>query len=153
MGIILIYIFIVEPRLGKGYYISSLERWSLQGKAKNGDMDAAFKLAQYYTHRSPHTEGSPYWNWLTKAAELGHPTAQYNLGFIYFYEKNNKKEAFEWFLKSAQGGEISGMEKVAECYLKGEGVTTNREKALEWYRTAVTKGSTTAQRALQELGV
>lgn len=152
VGVILIYVFIVEPRSGKGYYVSPIERLSLQGKAKEGDSDAAFKLSQYYTFRSTHTPESPYWHWLTRAAELGHPTAQYNLGFIYFYEQNNQQAAFEWFLKSAEGGSVSGMEKVAECYLKGDGIALNKEKAIGWYQTAVSKGSILAQKALQELG-
>lgn len=47
-------------------------------------------------------------------------------------EKNDKK-AFEWYLKSAEAGNIEGMLLAAISYGSGTGVEKNKEEAQKWF--------------------
>ena len=85
---------------------------------------------------------------LLQKAENGDSIAQYSLGEIYADKKSvfkDYKKAFEWFLKSAKGGYINGMLKVAALYYVGlgcNGPDTSQEQY--WYRRAIEAGSSVA---------
>ena len=80
------------------------------------------------------------------AAEAGDADAQLLLAIIYDegYEPPSymgekaipvdKKEAFKWFLKSAQGGCANAMLEVSGRYADGEGVEANANAAAYWER-------------------
>lgn len=64
------------------------------------------------------------WELFVKAAEMGHPIAQWQVGWVYSGEvpmnnklygaKADKAEAYKWFEKSAKSGYSYGIEKEAE---------------------------------------
>ncbi len=67
-----------------------------------------------------------------KGAELGYPRSQY-LYAEQLREKNNLVEAFQWYQKAAEGGELSAFFYMGWSYELGKGVEKNISKAVEWY--------------------
>lgn len=83
-------------------------------------------------------------------AQKGNAEAQYHLGMMFNngigVEKNPKK-AFEWFQRSADGGDPFGAYKLG-CYFSGQFkgvVPVNKEKALEFKLIAARAGYSLAQ--------
>ncbi len=50
------------------------------------------------------------------------------------------KEAFEWFLRAAEAGSARGMFLVGHCFLQGNGVPRDFEKAAKYFQQAYQKG-------------
>ena len=67
-----------------------------------------------------------------KGAELGYPRSQY-LYAEQLREKNNFSEAFRWYQKAAEGGELSAFFYMGWSYELGKGVEKDLSKAVEWY--------------------
>jgi len=92
----------------------------LQGfilKANGGDAESAFRLHLYYDAvKNDHQAGL---TWLTKAAELGLPKAQYNLGVAYSYIDSIKdpEKTKYWMEKAAQNGDADAIEYVKNHYM------------------------------------
>ncbi|CAG8508111.1 14030_t:CDS:2 [Funneliformis caledonium] len=59
--------------------------------------------------------------------------------------KDGSKEAFTWYMKSAQGGYISAEYKVGCCYKKGFGAIKSSLAAFQWYLKAAINGFMIAQ--------
>ncbi|KAG0233046.1 hypothetical protein BGW42_007742 [Actinomortierella wolfii] len=58
----------------------------------------------------------------------------------------NDSEAFDWYLKSAEGGNVDASYAVAEFYQYGRGgVSTSEERAFRWLCTAASNGHVQAQ--------
>jgi len=78
--------------------------------------------------------------WLTKAAESGSLTAQYNLGSM--LEKNrNFSQAIEWFTKASDMGHVSSQYALGLLFEEGVGVfEKNYARARECYAKAVAAG-------------
>lgn len=83
--------------------------------------------------------------WFKRAGTWGNPDAQYNYGLLC----DDKKVAFEWFLKAAnQGGHELAFTSVAQCYQYALGVSKNLPKACEYLQKAVDKGNASAMHQL-----
>ncbi|RIA91681.1 kinase-like domain-containing protein [Glomus cerebriforme] len=69
----------------------------------------------------------------------------------YLYEQGigtpkNKIKAFEWYMKSAEGGNACGQCNIGLCYDKGSsGITQNKYEAFNWYLKAANGGDSTGQ--------
>ena len=89
-----------------------------------------------------------------KAAELGHPGAQFTLGNHYQHghilEKDLKKAAY-WYQKSADQGYAGSQNQLGKLYEYGHGVERNTDRALEYYKMAANQGITEAQERLESL--
>lgn len=94
----------------------------LEIKAKNGDPDAQFELADAY--------------------ECG----TYGL-------KKSMTDAIYWYIKSAEGGNSSAMNNLADSYGKGLGVPKDIEKAMYWYIKAAETGDPYQQVILADIYV
>lgn len=110
-------------------------------KAKNGDVDAQYKLASMYSRGRDglSKDKDKAFFWYTKAAESGHALAQYSLAWAYKRGegiKENPKKAFFWFEEAANGGNIYAISNVGTCYRTGYGVEKDSSKAVEWLRRA-----------------
>ena len=66
------------------------------------------------------------------------------------YNNGNFEKAFELFLKAAENGDDSAMDRIASMYDAGEGVDFDFDKAIYWYQKAVEAGSVTS---LYNLGI
>ena len=61
------------------------------------------------------------------------------------------KQAFAWYDKAAEKGDIRGQIDVAEAYSYGQGVARDMSKAAEWYQKAADQGDAEAQGRLAML--
>ncbi|RHZ80062.1 hypothetical protein Glove_139g107 [Diversispora epigaea] len=120
--------------------------------------------------------------WYMKSAEEGNSNGQNGLGYCYQHgigtTKNEKKafqcgtgtagdeeEAFQWYLKSAEGENYAGQNNLAEggnnygqynlghCYCNGIGTMEDKkknfsEKAFQWYMKSAEEGNHLGQRNL-----
>lgn len=80
---------------------------------------------------------------LTRARELGHVEAAYNLGICFHYGYGTEvdlKKAYELYLESATAGYGKGMELVGRFYNRGIFVEKHREQAEFWLRKAIASG-------------
>jgi TPR repeat protein len=103
---------------------------------------------------------------LHKAAKQNHPVAQFYLAEIYAEGNGvpaNRKEAFKWYLASAESGYIPALQIVSKWFLKGIGTAKNElkgynfltilavqgdEEALTLLNNAATAGNAIAQYTL-----
>jgi TPR repeat protein len=68
------------------FNLESKELLSLKSDANDGNKNAAFRVSQFYTFTEKNEKEEIYW--LTRAAKLGHPTAQYNLAYLLTHRKS-----------------------------------------------------------------
>ncbi|CAM9506155.1 unnamed protein product, partial [Choristocarpus tenellus] len=111
-----------------------LEKASEQGLAK-----AMFNLGLMYEKRRGVSIDAPERDLLEvtqecyrAAANGGITKAAVNLGVLYLTGRLSERqegEAFSWFTKAADGGDLSGLWNVALCYERGVGVPADQVKA------------------------
>ncbi len=74
---------------------------------------------------------------LAKAAEMGHPRAQLQIGYQYEYGEGlprSPSEAAKWYLKAATQGNAVAQMNLGNLYENGEGVPENWVEAAKWWR-------------------
>uniref|UniRef100_A0A1D1Y1J9 F-box protein At1g70590 n=1 Tax=Anthurium amnicola TaxID=1678845 RepID=A0A1D1Y1J9_9ARAE len=80
-----------------------------------------------------------------KAAELGHPAAQCNLGISYLQaDQPDYKEAVKWLYQSALSGYARAQYSFALCLHRGHGVKCNPSEAAKWFLRAAEAGNVRA---------
>lgn len=76
-----------------------------------------------------------------KAADLGDPSAQCNLGISYLQgEPPNPKEAIKWLYRASFSGHVRAQYQLALCLHQGRGVDRNLPEAATWYKKAAEGG-------------
>jgi TPR repeat protein len=86
--------------------------------------------------------------WFRKAAEVGDPQAQLNLGIVYMNGHGvarNDEEAARWWILSAEQGNVKAQNNLGYLYWSGRGVPQSFSEALSWYRKAANQGNADAQ--------
>ena len=122
-------------------------------KANNGDMEAQFKLGQYYYDRAL-VEKKYYERavlWYKKSADQGYSLAQACLGDCYCKGKGveqDYKEAIAWYKKAADQGSNKARVCLGDCYREGKGVEQDNKEAITWYKKAADQGYGSAQARL-----
>lgn len=131
VGVVLGGLFACAPRThpdyGPALYRFASAYWS--GKAVAKDEAAAVKFFR-------------------KAAEQGHDTAQYDLGWCYENGrgvKRNDAEAVGWYRKAAEQDNALAQNNLGVCYENGQGVQRDYAAAVEWYRKAAEQGNAHGQ--------
>jgi TPR repeat protein len=83
----------------------------LIAQANNGDSNAAFRLSAHYRSTENHEQQE---QWELRAANLGHPIAQYNLWFTLrnSVRCNDRRVALAWLEKAAAQGHVEAKEMV-----------------------------------------
>eukprot|EP00808_Paulinella_micropora_P004603 g63556.t1 len=74
--------------------------------------------------------------YLTKAAKLGHPKAQFSLGFRYETGRDGEvdlKQALHWYGQAAKQGHAGAQVNLGAFYQKGWGAEKDFEKSFEWF--------------------
>ena len=92
--------------------------------------------------------------WIKKAAELGLPEAQYNLGIIYFNGQGvpqNNAEAMKRFRKSSDQGYPRAQYSFGVMYFQGLGVPKNLVQAYMWWYLAGSQGNQDAAKAINDI--
>lgn len=77
-----------------------------------------------------------------RAAKLGHPAAQCNLGICFL--EAEPEEAVKWFFRAAELGNSRAQYSLALCLHKGRGVKCNLREAARWYLRAAEGGNVPA---------
>ncbi|MBA4001387.1 MAG: hypothetical protein C0461_12430 [Brevundimonas sp.] len=86
---------------------------------------------------------------LTRAANLGHVTAQFHLARLYEGGgggvTQNAAEARVWTERAAQGGEVRAMHNLGLYLFDGVGGDRSQVQAVRWFRQAAERGLTDSQ--------
>ena len=89
------------------------------------------------------------------SAQGGYDDAMYRMGMIYFSgelkEQQNLKLAFSWFLKAAQQYHVDALYNVAYCYEVGQGVASDLNMAIHYYKQASMRGDAESSRKLAKI--
>ena len=108
-------------------------------KAEKGDIEAQYKLGQYYFSKKDYKQAT---FWLQKSA-IKSNQAKILLGEMYEYgiikDLEGKKKAFDLYNQAATAGDGSGLYKLAFCYFHGIGVVRDEKKGLENLKQAVSE--------------
>ncbi len=133
-----------------------------QFKRENGKIDPVaeyIKSADLSSPESQYRIGCNYYSgsaffpedhkeavkWFKKAAEEGYRDAFYMLGDIYSEgdfssEPDSKVQAFRYYWKAAELGNLQAMCEMGRCFMNGEGVEPDPSAALVWYEKAALQG-------------
>ncbi len=92
---------------------------------------------------------------LRNEAEAGNAKAAYELGEMHLYGNGgvakSNSQAFNYFYRAAQGGNVNGMYWCGWCYRMGRGTTKNISQARIWWEKAAAAGNSKAAQGLKEL--
>jgi TPR repeat protein len=97
---------------------------------------------------------------LIQKASNGDVNAQYELGRAYEYGgfdefgeevRADKKQAVEWYRKSAELGYAKAQSALASMYQYGHGVRKSQKQAFYWYKKSADQGCDSAQASLADL--
>ncbi len=105
-------------------------------KAEENDINAQVMLHDHYYDLEKYEEAL---FWAREAAKLGDAFAQNNLGFMYdngLGTEENKKLAYQWFLKASEQNQVNALTTIASYYLNGDVVSQNYVKAFKFYKKA-----------------
>lgn len=121
----------------------------LQPAGEEGNQDAIYWMFFAYSYGlGVEQDEEKAIEYLKILAEYGYPDMQCELGKEYATidwscithdeeELENKEhEAFKWFAKSAEQGNVEAMFYLGECYRNGKGVDEDYKKAFEWFAKA-----------------
>ena len=90
-----------------------------------------------------------------RSAQGGYDDAMYRMGMIYFSGELNAQQnltlAFNWFLKAAQQFHVDALYNVAYCYELGQGVSSDLQQAIHYYKQASMQGDAEASRKLADI--
>ena len=116
-------------------------------EADEGNADAAYRLSKFYgLTRNDFPKEFIY---LQKAAELGKPDAQYNLGVMFkngHGVKQNLTEAAKWYRKAAEQDDADAQFSLGVLCQQGKGVEQDYVEAMKWYRKAAELGHAEAKK-------
>lgn len=88
-----------------------------------------------------------------KAAELGEPEAQFDLGYAYYNGEGIQRDytvAVRWFKRAATQDFAKAQYNLSYCYMYGRGVPRDYDKALAFLTKAAGKGCQQAQITLSD---
>lgn len=145
------------PDWSYGYKTTAPEWQSLLARAKKGDPEAEWGVADRYADGCKDKRGvitvrrsaTKAVHWFRRAAEHGCVSAQNNMGVILGNGngvKKNVKEALLWLRKAFRGGDTCAAANIAITYRENDDL----RRAFEWFRKAVDAGDSDA---LVELGI
>ena len=89
-----------------------------------------------------------YQDWLIKATEEGNPSAQAELGDLYYTGlemKEDYEKAFQWYSKAAEGENPSGLYSLGIMYEHGRFVDRDPAKAFAYFEKAAHLGDPPSQ--------
>tara|TARA_Y100000296_G_scaffold87152_1_gene130108 strand:+ start:438 stop:2093 length:1656 start_codon:yes stop_codon:yes gene_type:complete len=123
---------------------------------EEGNADALYEVGNLYydgsnLHDKDLVQAREYYE---RAAELNHPGALGQLGYMYSYGvgcEANLSTAAHFILRSAEAGFPQGQYNAAQIYFSGKGVNQEVDKALEWLERSVAQDYRLAQLQLAQL--
>lgn len=125
-------------------------KWYLKAAEQN-NIESMFKLSTLYGKSNINQQIF----WLRKAANLGDPNAQYELGELYRQGRTNLSVDYEesmfWYRKAAEHKFPDAYEAIGLMYEKGYGVAQDYKEACAWYQKSADLGSQIAQSRVNKL--
>ncbi len=125
---------------------SQVEHWYQQ--AEEGNANALFNLGQYFRKGiGVDRDLDQARQFYQRAAELGHPEAQLNLGTLHFFagDAPDYDQSRYWWLKAARQGSVDAQYQLAILYLKQPDPVPL--DALAWMTLAARSGDAQAVKA------
>ncbi len=120
--------------------------------AETGNLNAQFQLGYCYSHGiGTEVNNERAFESYKIAAKRGHNIAQYNLALLYENVKKDLNEAFYWYNKAIENGNLDAKYQLGYLYLNGIGVEINKERAFELFKEAAEKGHNDSQYILATL--
>jgi len=113
--------------------------------AKIGDAEAQANLGVMLSSRGKYKEAA---GWYRQAANMGIPTAAYNLGTLYYNGQGFTQDyaaAKEWFEIAAKRNDPYAQFQLGMMYGAGKGVTADPSSEMHWYTKAAQQGLPAAQ--------
>lgn len=112
----------------------------INNAAAQGYQEAEFSLGVAY-HKGCGVEKdlASAIKWYEMSANKGDLVSQFNLGALY-YEQKNYTQAIYWYKKSANGGDAKAQNNLGQMYGEGRGVKKDKEIALALYILAASNG-------------
>jgi len=127
--------------------LSLFRKKILEKKAASGDYDAAMSLFNHYAICKQDSKTGL--KWIEPSANKGNPYALFSLGS--FTEPIDKKKSCEWYLKSAESGDVQGMLETGNCYRSGKGFEKDLSESIKWYQKAAERNLDDAYIVLGEI--
>ena len=87
---------------------------------------------------------------LQELAEQGDARAQATMGSMKYHE-GNYNEAFKWFLKSADQGDVISQKYLGLMYYEGNGISQDYEQAYTWFMKSAKQGNYLSQYWIAEM--
>ncbi|RHZ74817.1 hypothetical protein Glove_219g162 [Diversispora epigaea] len=94
------------------------------------------------------TEGKEKFERYLTLAEAGNHIGRNNRYYFGSGTTEDEGKAFQWYLKSAEGGDSDGQYSLGYCYQNGIGTTKDEEKAFRWYLKSAEAGNLLGQNNL-----
>ncbi len=118
----------------------------------NGNYDHAYNYGNCYLNgRGTGVDYNKAIEVHYKNVELTNDAASMNqIGYCY-EQFEQYSDAFQWYLSSAQNGDIVGMYNVSLCYYYGRGTTENKDLAKSWLRKSIDGGDPDAPQLYEDL--
>lgn len=134
-----------DPETAAFYYRQSAEQGHLEAQVS---LATLLRTGQGVERNVPAAA-----TWLYKAAEAGHPVAQFDLGELFYTGENgevsrNPAHAFEWYRLAARSGVALAQFRLAQMYLEGRGTGKNRKLGLLWLTVARNQASASPEEEL-----
>ena len=117
--------------------------------AEQGNANSQFILGFMYEsgHGGVAQDYAAAMSWYRKAAEQGHPGAQYNLCIMYAKGRGVAQyyaAAMSWCRKAAEQGHDGAQSNLGAMYAQGQGVPQDYVLAHMWFNLAAAKGDADA---------
>jgi TPR repeat protein len=128
----------------------------LMNAANQGQPEAQICLSEaYLVGKGVPEDPVKALEWLSKAAEQGHPFACYTLGMQCYggfgVVPQDQTKAFNLFKRAADQKSHEAMYMLAECYRQGNGVKEDGLQSVKWLSAAAECGNEQAKKIFEEL--
>ena len=144
-----------------GDYKLAMQEWQAVVKQPPTAVNPAIYVETHYAIARLYWQGQGVprdyykaYDWLLKAAKLGHAGAMAKLGYLYtdgITVQQDFHQAFEWYSKAARLGDVDGLYNLGIFYLNGWGTEQDTTMAKQYLAAASAQGDEAAEQALQQL--
>ena len=154
--LILLFCFLVSPLYGASFDCNKATTEKAKAictSAYEGDVDAQFEFGKLFAvGQIIVRDYKQAAFWFLKAAEQGHPLAQWAMGAFYGYGKGglelNYEKAIYWYTKAAEQGDAAAKNDLGLMFYDGLGVEQDYKQAAYWLSKAAEQGKSESQNLL-----
>ncbi|MBK1880454.1 tetratricopeptide repeat protein [Pelagicoccus mobilis] len=124
--------------------------------AEKDDVESQYRVGQAFLSGKGVVHSEEYGiEWLSKAADSGHAQAMRAIAAHYYATGDSKNGGLDlaaaWYKKAASNGDMVAQFNLGSMYEKGEGISRDKNSAINWYRQAARQGHSDSQKRLVKL--